>query len=47
MEGEKLLNKINIVNLNLRLVDSFVALGGASDGSGAVRKTVLIETIKR
>jgi len=28
-------------------VDAFVALGGTADKSGVVRKTSLIETVKR
>lgn len=44
---ERSLNKINIVIFFLDLVDAFVALGGNADNSGSVRKTTLIETIKK
>ena len=47
MEGDKSLNKINIVYLLLIVVDAFVALGGGADGGGYVRKNTLIDTIKQ
>ncbi len=43
----KLQNRMNIVIFNNNSVDAYVALGGSIDRSGYVRKTNLIETIKR
>ena len=42
MDVEKLHNKTNIVNFHINLVDAFVALGGAADKGGYVRKSALI-----
>ena len=39
--------KTNIVIILAISVDAFVALGGNADGTGVVRKSVLVETIKR
>jgi hypothetical protein len=41
------LKKISIVKISSILVDAFVALGGGADKGGYVRKSSLIETIKR